>query len=158
MKLPLASLLAMGFALSVAYAPAALAQSDHTDHKAAPAAHDDTHAAPGARPDTHAAPAARADAHAAPAPRRSVPEARNDQRRAPAYGHADYNRQRGRWSGHQLWATGGRFGGGRAIFSNWGLYNLRPPSYGYEWVQDGGELVLIDIDTGLIVQVFMIPD
>jgi Ni/Co efflux regulator RcnB len=31
------------------------------------------------------------------------------------------------------------------------------PAIGYEWVQDGDELVLIDIGNGIIANVFIIP-
>lgn len=53
------------------------------------------------------------------------------------------------------WQVGGRFDGPRVAFSDWGRYHLRPPPPGYEWVQDGGELVLIGLATGLVADIYM---
>jgi Ni/Co efflux regulator RcnB len=36
---------------------------------------------------------------------------------------------------------------------DWGRYHLEAPPPGYEWVQDGNELVLISISTGVIATV-----
>jgi Ni/Co efflux regulator RcnB len=55
------------------------------------------------------------------------------------------------------WARGQRFEGNRREFSDYGRYNLRRPPPGYEWVQDGNELVLIALTTGVIAELFALP-
>jgi len=135
MRFSSTSLLALGFAWSVASMSMALAQSEQTDRNAAER-HTDTHIA---------GPAPRAVIHAAPA------QAHYDQQHRTAV----QTHQQAR--GPQRWNNGGHYGGSRVVFSNWGLYQLQQPTYGYEWVQDGDELVLIEIDTGIISNVFIIP-
>ncbi len=58
-------------------------------------------------------------------------------------------------AGH--WHSGDRFTGSRVVFSDWGRYHLRQPPPGYAWVNDGGELVLISLATGVITDTFIIP-
>jgi Ni/Co efflux regulator RcnB len=55
------------------------------------------------------------------------------------------------------WHSGDRFTGSRVVFSDWGRYHLRQPPPGYAWVNDGGELVLISLATGVITDTFIIP-
>jgi Ni/Co efflux regulator RcnB len=51
------------------------------------------------------------------------------------------------------WRHGDRYTGSRRVVSNWSRYHANPPPQGYEWVQDGNELVLISITTGIIASV-----
>jgi len=51
------------------------------------------------------------------------------------------------------WHRGDRFDGNRQVVSNWSHYHADAPPPGYEWVQDGNELVLISISTGVIATV-----
>jgi len=147
MKFTSASLLAMGFALSVASAPLALAQSDQHDQNsaAAPAQHTETHAT---------APAPHVVVRVVPTPQHAPVQAQYDQQHRPV---VQASRPVEQARGPQRWNNGGHYGGSRVVFVNWGLYQLQQPTYGYEWVQDGDELVLIDIDTGIIANVFIIP-
>jgi Ni/Co efflux regulator RcnB len=39
------------------------------------------------------------------------------------------------------------------VVSNWQYYHASPPPAGYEWVQDGNQLVLISIASGIIADV-----
>jgi len=55
-------------------------------------------------------------------------------------------------SSHQ-WRHGDRYTGDRRVVSDWSRYHANPPPQGYEWVQDGNELVLISITSGIIASV-----
>ena len=57
-------------------------------------------------------------------------------------------------AGH--WNRGQRFSGNRAVFTDYDRYHVRRPPPGYEWVQDGNELVLIGLNDGLISDTFVI--
>jgi Ni/Co efflux regulator RcnB len=54
------------------------------------------------------------------------------------------------------WHSGQHFDGNRAVFTDYDRYHVRRPPPGYEWVQDGGELVLISLGTGVISDTFVI--
>jgi Ni/Co efflux regulator RcnB len=54
-------------------------------------------------------------------------------------------------SGH--WQHGQRYTGDRRVVSDWSRYHANRPPRGYEWVQDGNELVLISITSGIIASV-----
>ena len=54
------------------------------------------------------------------------------------------------------WNRGQRFGGNRVVFTDYDRYHVRRPPAGYEWVQDGNELVLIGLTDGLISDTFVI--
>jgi Ni/Co efflux regulator RcnB len=51
------------------------------------------------------------------------------------------------------WHNGDRFDGNRRVVNNWSYYHAAPPPPGYEWVQDGNQLVLISIASGIIASV-----
>jgi Ni/Co efflux regulator RcnB len=68
------------------------------------------------------------------------------QQRPPVQQHAQMDH-----SGH--WQHGQRYTGDRRVVSDWGRYHANPPPRGYEWVQDGNELVLISITSGIIASV-----
>jgi Ni/Co efflux regulator RcnB len=68
------------------------------------------------------------------------------QQRPPVQQHAELQP-----SGH--WQHGQRYTGDRRVVSDWGHYHANPPPRGYEWVQDGNELVLISITSGIIASV-----
>jgi Ni/Co efflux regulator RcnB len=55
------------------------------------------------------------------------------------------------------WHAGDRFTGGRVVFTDYDRFHMRRPPPGYAWVQDGGELVLISLATGIISDIFVIP-
>ncbi len=63
-------------------------------------------------------------------------------------GHGPYS------SGHQ-WHHGDYYHGNRYVVGDWQHYRLRQPPYGYEWVQDGDQFVLIAIATGIITDVIL---
>jgi Ni/Co efflux regulator RcnB len=161
-----------GAALSMAAAPMVFAQdADHpADRHAAPRPEDqhapprpeeqhaaprpeEQHAAPRAE-EQHVAPRLEDRAQAAPGEHRDAAEARPPERGAPergAPGHVQVAGGGGRW--HQ----GDRFTGGRVVFRDYRRYGLAVPPPGYEWVQDGQELLLISLATGLITNMFVIP-
>ena len=68
------------------------------------------------------------------------------QQRPPVQQHAEMQP-----SGH--WQHGQHYTGDRRGVSDWGRYHANPPPRGYEWVQDGNELVLISITSGIIASV-----
>jgi len=55
---------------------------------------------------------------------------------------------------HQ-WHHGDRFNGDRRVVDNWSDYHASPPPPGYEWVQDGSQLILIGIASGIIANVLI---
>lgn len=59
-----------------------------------------------------------------------------------------------RAAGH--WNRGQRFNGNRIVFTDFDRYHVRRPPPGYEWIQDGNELVLISLTDGLISDTFII--
>lgn len=175
MRFSSASLLAMGFAFSVASAPMALAQSDQHDQHGggAPAQHSapaQQHNAVRSAPAQQRAPAqhqqtqthTQTQRSSQSTQQRSTQQRSTDQRSNVQRGGDQRGgdqrggEQRGR-DEHGHWSNGGHFGGNRMIFGGWAGYNLREPPGGYEWVQDGNELLLINIYTGMIIQVFDIP-
>jgi Ni/Co efflux regulator RcnB len=122
-----------GLAIGLAGAPGAWAQ-EHPDADHPP--HDAVHPMPvvphpEGPPPLHAGPPPRGDVH-------------------PAFVHGPV-----RGGGH--WHHGDRFTGSRVMFTDFGRYHLRPPPPGYAWVQDGNELVLISLATGVITDVVVIP-
>ncbi|MDR3521786.1 MAG: RcnB family protein [Acidocella sp.] len=57
---------------------------------------------------------------------------------------------------HQ-WHNGNHYTGSRRVIyqGDWARYHLRQPPYGYEWVQDGDEFILIAITSGIIADVIL---
>ncbi len=51
--------------------------------------------------------------------------------------------------------TFGYYHGNRYVVRDWQHYHLCQPSYGYEWVQDGDQFVLIAIATGIVTDVIL---
>jgi len=49
----------------------------------------------------------------------------------------------------------GYYHGNRNVVRDWQHDHLSQPSYGYEWVQDGDQFVLIAIATGIITDVIL---
>jgi len=138
MKFASASMVAMGFALALAGASGAMAQSDQ---------HDDQHdqKAPPAQHMTAPHPMDHSTTHGQMMPQHPQMHVSHPTN------HTVVARGNARWS------NGGHYTGGRVVFSDWNRYHLRQPPYGYEWVQDDDELVLISIGTGIITDVFLIP-
>ncbi len=50
------------------------------------------------------------------------------------------------------WHRGGYYRGGRH-WADWRYYHLRRPPYGYEWVRDRGQFLLIRVDNGIIIDI-----
>jgi len=103
-------------------------------------------------------------AHEAPAGQRPVqpaqhaqvdqrtPQHTDTQQRPVAQQHAQVQQHaQAQPSGH--WQHGQHYTGDRRVVSNWSRYHANPPPAGYEWVQDGNELVLISITSGIIASV-----
>jgi Ni/Co efflux regulator RcnB len=55
---------------------------------------------------------------------------------------------------HQ-WRHGDHYSGQRRVVTDWSRYHARQPPAGYEWVQDGSQLVLISIASGVIADVLL---
>jgi Ni/Co efflux regulator RcnB len=55
---------------------------------------------------------------------------------------------------HQ-WRHGDHYTGDRRVVTDWSRYHARQPPDGYEWVQDGSQLVLISIASGVIADVLL---
>ena len=76
----------------------------------------------------------------------------------PAYagtsGHSYAGSHQAYTSGHQ-WHHGDHYNGSRYVINNFGYYNLQQPPYGYEWVQDGDQFVLIAIASGIITDIIV---
>jgi Ni/Co efflux regulator RcnB len=146
---------AAGMALALLAAPLAMAQMQNHE--------DDTHGASPSHPTMqHATPS-----HAA------IPQQHMDQSHmamqhgtmmAPHEDHAapvpmehngmgpQHDMQHQASYGHQ-WHNGDRYNGGRNVVRNWNQYHLRQPPSGYEWVQDGGQFVLIAVASGIIADI-----
>jgi len=80
-----------------------------------------------------------------PAMQRQPPPAM--QRQAPPQG------QHAAMAPSHDWRQGDRFTGDRRVITNWRDYHAHQPPPGYEWVQDGNQLVLISITSGVIADV-----
>jgi Ni/Co efflux regulator RcnB len=157
--------LGAAMALALISAPLAMAQDDHHDQ----AGHTDSHAAehPEAHgPMEHAAPM-RHEAPTEAEGRQSnmQPEGRESNmrpegREAPmrAEGREAPMRAEGREApmraegGHD-YHNGDRYAGRREVVGDYGRYHLHRPPPGYEWVQDGGQFVLIAVASGVIADV-----
>jgi len=70
---------------------------------------------------------------------------------APGYDHRDHGPGYGP---EHHWRDGDRFYGDRHRV-DWRYHHLRPPPPGYEWVQDGGQFVLIGIASGVIADILL---
>ena len=57
--------------------------------------------------------------------------------------------------GLMLGKTFGYYHGNRYVVRDWQHDHLSQPSYGYEWVQDGDQCVLIAIATGIVTDVIL---
>jgi len=142
---------ATGLALSMLTAPLAMAQQ-------VPQGHSDDHSQA-----THMAPAQHAPMqHAQVQTHTQVQTHAMAQNRAPQPPQGEQHaamaprppvqQHVAEQSSHQ-WRHGDRYTGDRRVVSDWGRYHANPPPQGYEWVQDGNELVLISITSGIIASV-----
>jgi len=52
--------------------------------------------------------------------------------------------------GWHQWHHGDHYYGDRYVVNNWHHYGLRPPPHGYQWVQNGGQFVMIAIASGVV--------
>jgi Ni/Co efflux regulator RcnB len=146
---------AVAGALCLSAAPLALAQ-DHPDD-----AHKDQHA-PAAKPAEHVVAPTH---HTAPAHPSTVTH-HTTVNRTVTHNTVTHNTVVNRTvdqhvnehvaGGPARWHPGDRFAGNRVVFNDWGRYGLRAPPPGYAWVQDGDELVLIALATGVIGDTFVI--
>lgn len=50
------------------------------------------------------------------------------------------------------WHHGDRYYGHRH-FIDWRRYRLQPPPYGYRWVQDGPQFLLLNLNNGFVASV-----
>ena len=53
--------------------------------------------------------------------------------------------------GESSWHRGDHYRGHGIVVSNWGRYHLRRPPYGYHWVNEGGNFVLVAIGSGIVL-------
>jgi Ni/Co efflux regulator RcnB len=138
--------LSAGLALALLSAPLAMAQQapNHSDDTHGPeaaqhgtATHETTHAAP-QHTETHTqAEPQHQMQHNAPAPQHQMAQ-RPMQQHGPM---------------HNGWHNGDRYNDSRHVVRNWQEYHVNQPPPGYEWVQDGDQLVLISIASGIIASV-----
>lgn len=80
------------------------------------------------------------------------PERQNDDRRP------DVRAQRGAGPDHQFY-RGNRlppqYRQQIYVVNNWHVHQLPPPPRGHQWVQSGGDYILVAIATGIIVQLIL---
>jgi len=57
--------------------------------------------------------------------------------------------------GWHQWHRGDHYYGSRYYVHNWHHYGLRPPPPGYQWVQNGGQFVLIAVTSGVIADIIL---
>jgi hypothetical protein len=57
--------------------------------------------------------------------------------------------------GWHQWHHGDHYYGNRYVVNNWHHYGLRPPPPGYQWVQNGGQFVMIAIASGIVTEVIL---
>ena len=133
--------LSAGLALALLYAPLAVAQQDQHQQPGGSAQHSaPAHSAPQQNMSHAAPPQQKADAHSQGQVSHEESHAAPSQ---PRYS-----------SGHQ-WNHGDHYNGGRYVVGNWGYYHLEQPPYGYEWVQDGDQFILLAISTGIITSIII---
>jgi Ni/Co efflux regulator RcnB len=53
------------------------------------------------------------------------------------------------------WHRGDHYHGDRYVVRDYGRYHLRYPPPGYEWVQNGGQFVLIAVASGVIADIIL---
>jgi len=139
--------LGAAMALALISAPLAMAQDDHHDQ----AGHMDSHAAE--HPEAHGP-----MEHAAPMRHEAPTEAEGRQSNMRPEGREAPMRAEGREApmraegGHD-YHNGDRYAGRREVVGDYGRYHLHRPPPGYEWVQDGGQFVLIAVASGVIADV-----
>jgi Ni/Co efflux regulator RcnB len=139
--------LGAAMALALISAPLAMAQDDHHDQ----AGHTDSHAAE--HPEAHGP-----MEHAAPMRHEAPTEAEGRQSNMQPEGRESNMRPEGREApmraegGHD-YHNGDRYAGRREVVGDYGRYHLHRPPPGYEWVQDGGQFVLIAVASGVIADV-----
>ncbi len=57
----------------------------------------------------------------------------------------------------QQWHRGDYYYGKRYVVHDWQHYRLRPPPAGYQWVQSGGQFVLIAVASGVVTEIILSP-
>jgi hypothetical protein len=57
--------------------------------------------------------------------------------------------------GYHQWHRGDYYHGDRYAVNNWSHYHLRPPPPGYQWVQSGGQFVMIAVATGVVADIII---
>jgi Ni/Co efflux regulator RcnB len=62
----------------------------------------------------------------------------------PGYGHPPHSNG---------WRQGDHYNGSRVVVNDWHSRGLRQPPPGYEWVNSGGQFILIALTTGLIASI-----
>lgn len=74
------------------------------------------------------------------------------------HGEADHGRPPSHQPMHEArdWHRGDRFDGHRYVL-DWRHHHLRQPPQGYEWVNVGGQYMMIAIATGLIAEILANP-
>ena len=69
---------------------------------------------------------------------------------APAYSYRPYDRHRGWYRGARVPST---YFSSRYIVHDYGAYSLRRPPHGCRWVRVDGDLLLVAIATGLVIDI-----
>lgn len=62
----------------------------------------------------------------------------------PGYGHPPHS---------DGWRQGDRYNGNRVVVNDWHTRGLHQPPPGYEWVNSGGQFIMIALTTGLIASI-----
>ncbi len=76
-------------------------------------------------------------------------------------GHQDYHQEshnnyhHGPSGPQGHWARGDHYDGHRVVIAHgdWNRYHLRQPPHGYEWVNSGGQFLLIAVTSGVIASI-----
>lgn len=55
--------------------------------------------------------------------------------------------------GGRPWARGDHFDGRREVVGNYSHYHLNRPPHGYEWVNSGGQFVMIAVASGVVASI-----
>jgi Ni/Co efflux regulator RcnB len=147
MKRSFAATAASALVISLLGAPLALAQQDQT-HGGPPAP---THNTPA--PSHAMGPSQHAPEHVAPNNMMSQSQHAPEQTQHMDMQHGPAPEQHMAMAPTHQWHHGDRFTDQRRVVTNWQYYHASPPPAGYEWVQDGNQLVLISVASGIIADV-----
>jgi len=74
----------------------------------------------------------------------------------PKYGPGFHREAVREFPRHRVWVRGERFIapiGGYVMVNDWGNFRLRPPPFGFHWVREGRDFLLVNNRSGIIADV-----